>query len=170
MLSLEDARWSELSGGYHIPFDPRPLLRRLESGEDVEAVWSELWQGLHHQGDVGDASYAAVPHLVRIHRQRGIPDWNTYAIVATIELARGRGTNAGVPEWLRPGYDEALRQLAETGLNELPRVRAQEAVRSILAILAIWKGARIYGRVLAELTEDEVREVERQAFGNNAQR
>jgi len=26
---------------------------------------------------VGEASYAAVPHLVRICRKRGIMDWNT---------------------------------------------------------------------------------------------
>jgi len=103
MLSLDDERWSSLNGGYRVPFDPRPLLRNLEAGNDVQAVWDELWQGLHHQGDVGEASYAAVPHLVRIHRQRGVVDWNTYAIVATIELARGIGTNPDVPAWLRQG-------------------------------------------------------------------
>jgi hypothetical protein len=38
--------------------------------------------------EVGDASYAAVPHIVAIHRKRGVVDWNTYAIVACIESAR----------------------------------------------------------------------------------
>jgi len=156
MLSLDDERWSSLNGGYRVPFDPRPLLRKLEAGEDVQAVWDGLWQGLHHQGDVGEASYAAVPHLVRIHYQRGVVDWNTYAIVATIELARGIGTNPEVPAWLREGYQEAIHQLAETGLRELPRAEGQEAIRSILAMLAIWKGARTYGQVLSSFTEDEL--------------
>jgi hypothetical protein len=105
---------------------------------------------------VGEASYAAVPHLVRIHHQRGVVDWNTYAIVATIELARGIGTNPDVPAWLRQEYEEAIHQLAETGLRELPRAEGQEAIRSILGILAIWKGARTYAQVLSSFSEDEL--------------
>jgi len=159
MLSLDDERWSSLNGGYRVPFDPRPLLRKLEAGEDVQAVWDGLWQGLHHHGDVGEASYAAVPHLVRIHQQRGVVDWNTYAIVATIELARGIGTNPEVPAWLDEGYQEAIHQLAETGLRELPHAEGKEAIRSILGILAIWKGARTYGLVLSAFSEDELQEL-----------
>jgi hypothetical protein len=61
MLDLDDKRWEDLKGGYRIRFDPRPLLLKLESGTDSEVVWRELWGGLYHQGDVGEASYAAVP-------------------------------------------------------------------------------------------------------------
>ena len=61
----------------------------------------ERWQNLEGQGDVGVASYAAVPHLVRLYRQRGAVDWNTYAIVAVIELARDTGKNPEVPNWLK---------------------------------------------------------------------
>jgi len=41
----------------------------------------------------------------------------------------------------------------------------QEAIRSILGMLSIWKGARTYGRVLSGFTEDELLELENQAFG-----
>jgi hypothetical protein len=54
MLPLGDPRWNELPGGYGTPFDPSDLLRRLEGGKKA---WDELWQELHHQGDVGVASY-----------------------------------------------------------------------------------------------------------------
>ena len=77
MLSLDDNRWNNLTGGYRIQFDPRPLLAKLESGRDTATNWHELWDELHHQGDVGEASYASVPHLVRIHRKWGLVDWNT---------------------------------------------------------------------------------------------
>ena len=30
MISLEDDRWSTMTGGYKTHFDPRPLLRRLK--------------------------------------------------------------------------------------------------------------------------------------------
>lgn len=155
-MDLNDPRWADLNGGYGVPFDPRPALRKLEEGSDVLAAWRQLWQGLHHQGDVGEASYASVPHLVRIHRARGVPDWNTYAIVATIDLARDRSGNPPVPSWLRPQYASAIEGLAELALTELPRAMDQETARSMLSILAIWKGARTYGRVLVELSEDEL--------------
>src|SRR5579863_1227359 len=93
MLSLDDKRWQNLEGGYRTQFDPRPSLSRLDTDDDTNAAWHDLWEGLHHQGDVGEASYAAVPHLVRIYRKRGVVDWNTYAIVAVIELARDERNN-----------------------------------------------------------------------------
>jgi hypothetical protein len=63
MLPLFDAKWAKLTGGYRVPYDPSAALSRLEQGQDV---WPELWNELHHQGDVGEDSDAAVPHLVRI--------------------------------------------------------------------------------------------------------
>lgn len=165
MLSFEDNRWAALTAGYRTPIDLRPLLRKLEDAEDAKAAWDELWQELHHQGDVGPGSYVAVPHLVRIHRLRAKADWNTYAIVATIELARGKGGNPDVLEGDRFAYQAALCDLAACGLQELPNARDRETVRSILAILAIVYGATTYGRILVEFTEDEVRELEKQAFG-----
>jgi hypothetical protein len=89
MLSFEDSRWNALTAGYRTPIDLRPILQRLESEQDAKQAWDELWQELYHQGDVGEGSFVAVPHLVRIHRLRGVSDWNTYALTATIELARG---------------------------------------------------------------------------------
>ena len=80
MLSFDDERWNHLTGGYKTPFDPRPSLRKLENQDDSVAAWEELWEELHHQGDVGDASYAAVPELVRIHRIKSAADWNLYGL------------------------------------------------------------------------------------------
>jgi len=39
MLSLDDPRWGSLQGGYRVPFDPRPLLARIEADDDSEAAW-----------------------------------------------------------------------------------------------------------------------------------
>jgi hypothetical protein len=65
MLTLDDPRWQQLLGGYKVPFDPRPLLAEIErdpSGKN----WGLLTEELFHQGDLGDASYAAVPQIARI--------------------------------------------------------------------------------------------------------
>jgi hypothetical protein len=131
MLSLDDKRWQTLAGGYRVPFDPRPQLSQLAANNDTKAAWHALWEELHHQGDVGEASYAAVPHLVRIYRQRGAVDWNTYAIVAVIELARDVGKNPPVPKWLQEDYFRALRDLAEAGAAEVLKAKNSEDIRAI---------------------------------------
>jgi hypothetical protein len=163
VLNLDDERWKDLSGGYRTKFDARSWLRKLESNTHFKEAWHELWEQLHHQGDVGEASYAAVPHIVRIHRLRGEDDWNTYALVAVIELARGRGKNPEVPEWLKADYFKAIQQLAETGTVELMRSKDAEEIRAILSILAIAKGARTHARLLLEYSDEELVELERQA-------
>jgi hypothetical protein len=163
MLSLNDKHWTRLRGGYRVPLDPRPLLARLETEQDTTSVWHELWGELHHQGDVGGASYAAVPHLVRIYRKRGVVDWNTYAIVAIIELARKEGGNPDVPKWLKEDYFRAIRELAEIGVAEVFQTDDADNVRAILSILAIEKGLRTHGRFLVNYTDAELLDIESSA-------
>jgi hypothetical protein len=156
MLSFDDNRWNNLTCGYRLKCDPRPLLAQLESEQTRVTAWHELWEELHHQGDVGEASYASVPHLVRIHRKGGLDAWNTYAIVAIIELARGKGTNPEVPRWLEEDYFRAIRELAEIGTAEISRAEEPDAVRAILGVIAIAKGLRTHGEFLVEYSEDEM--------------
>jgi hypothetical protein len=163
MLSFDDNRWNDLTGGYRVKCDPRPLLAQLESEETKETAWQELWEELHHQGDVGEASYASVPHLVRIHRKSGLDAWNTYAIVAIIELARGKGTNPEVPKWLEEGYLRAIRELAKIGTTEISRTEEPEALRAILGVIAIAKGLRMHGQFLVKYSEDELLDIESRA-------
>jgi hypothetical protein len=163
MLSLDDKRWESLAGGYRTRFDPRPLLSKLEANEDTKTAWHQLWEGLHHQGDVGEASYAAVPHLTRIYRKRGVIDWNTYAIVAAIELARDERKNPEIPQWLREDYLRAIRELAEVGAHEVLQTKGPEEIRAILSILAIFAGARTQAKFLINYSADELLEMERLA-------
>jgi hypothetical protein len=143
--------------------DPRPLFANLENGLDIEATWHELWDDLHHQGDVGEASYAAVPHLVRIYRNHDTPDWNTYAIVAVIELAREKNNNPAVPKWLEDGYFSAIQELTKIGAAEVLTANDQEVSRAILGIIAIAKGIRTHGRLLVEFSEDELLDMKSRA-------
>jgi hypothetical protein len=163
MLGLDDNRWNQLTGGYRTKCDPRPLLAQLESEQNKERAWHRLWEELHHQGDVGEASYASVPHLVRIHRANGTVDWNTYAMVAIIELARGNGNNPELPTWLEEDYHRAIRELAEIGAAEIRHTEEPETVRAILGVIAIAKGLRTHGRFLAEYSEDELSDIESRA-------
>ncbi len=161
MLSFEDARWDHLTGGYKIPFDPRPCLHKLEDDQDTAAAWKELWEELHHQGDVGDASYVAVPELVRIHRKGSAGGWNLYAMVAVIELARTESQNPDVPDWLREDYFAAIQELARIGTSEILTAIESESKRAILGVIAIARGLRTHGRFLVMYSEEELLEIER---------
>jgi hypothetical protein len=160
VLSFDDPRWEGLKGGYKVPFDPRPLLRRLESEKDIAPVWKELWNELHHQGDVGEASFAAVPHIASIYCERGELDWNAYAIVSVIELARNQHGNPDIPGWLKDGYSNAIHVLANKGFSELPSAQDPEACRAILSVIAIEKGLRNHAGILMEFSEDELEQIE----------
>jgi hypothetical protein len=160
MLNLDDPRWETMTGGYKMPFDPRLLLKRLETEKDPTETWHELWTEIYHQGDVGDASFASIPHLVRIYRSCKTVDWNTYAMVAIVELARSKGSNPDVPEWLKEDYFDAIQELAEIGLKEFLRSVDPDVTRAILSILAIAKGLRRHGDLLINYSEDEMSELQ----------
>jgi len=160
MLSLDDERWNHLTGGYKVPFDPRPALRKLKNQQDTAAAWEELWDELHHQGDVGDASYATVPQLIRIHRTGSAADWNLYAIVAIIELARTEPQNPEVPDWLHGEYLDSIQELARMGTRDILFAEESETKRAILSVIAIAKGLRTHGKFLVAYSEDELLEME----------
>lgn len=85
------------NGGYGIPYDPKPALKKLNSSHD-EAI-SELWENLYHQGDIGIASFEAVATLVQA---------GELSLVATIEVARNTETNPKLPNALKAEYEQAL--------------------------------------------------------------
>jgi hypothetical protein len=160
MLTFDDERWNNLTGGYRTLFDPRPTLRKLESQQDAATAWEELWEELHHQGDVGPASYATVPELVRIRRSGVVADWNLYAMVAIIELARTESNNPEVPDWVREDYFRSIQELAELGTKDILSAEESEAKRAILGVIAIARGLRTHGKFLVEYSEDELLEME----------
>jgi hypothetical protein len=155
-MDLADEHWAVLQGGYRRPYDVRPALQRFAAGD--MAVWEEFWQELHHQGDVGEASYAAIIEIVRAYATHVRPDWNVFALAATVEEARHGAGNPALPAWLADDYESAWRQLEVRALADFPAVSNDESVSSILAVLALAKGKRTLAR-MALLTEDEREEM-----------
>ena len=162
MLSFDDKLWNELTGAYKTLFDPRPLLVNLETGQSG-AMWPQLWDELYHQGDVGTASYASVPHFVRIYQKLGAINWNIYAMVAMIELARDQRGNPEVPKVLEGDYFRAFQDLAEIGRSEVLLAEETDAIRAVLAVIAIAKGLRTHGKFLVMYSEDELLEIDSRA-------
>lgn len=115
MIQLNDPKWKELEGGYRTPYDASIALRKLESAEcaeEVDGILAELWDELHHQGDVGLASYFAVQHLIRIAREKGIVNSSLLGLIAVIEVQRHK-ENPQIPEAYLEDYLNSLKAIPE---------------------------------------------------------
>jgi hypothetical protein len=160
MLSLDDSRWNEMAGPLGPSIDVRDRLQQLEKASDPTMIWPDLWQSIVHQGTIGEASFAAVPHLVRIERLSSTRHWQTYALGATVDLARGRGANPECPEWLEDSYLDALDELRLLGIAALRDSQDLTMVRAILGLIATVSGMRVHGRFIIDYSEDELLELE----------
>ena len=138
---------------YGEPYDPRPAIRAWRSGRGDEAA-RDLWDQLHHQGTVNSASYAAVREIVSMMQEQAEPDWNAYALLATIEEARLAEGNPPIPSDLQADYDRAWAELLPIALRDLVEAEHDLVVRSALAVVAHAKGQHTLATI-ALCTEDE---------------
>jgi hypothetical protein len=106
-----------------------------------------------------------VPHLARISKALGGRDWNVYALVSTIEVERHRKSNPRLPSWLGPSYHRALRQLLDIGLRDLAGTSDLLVLQSILAFVALAKGALKLGSLLSHLDDSEIDELLEERVG-----
>jgi hypothetical protein len=119
-LELDDSRWAELEGGYRGSlYDASVALSRLKNANtsvEVTAIYQILWDELHHQGDVGLASYYAVPHMVSAAKSTQIIDYNVLGLVSLIEIQRHKN-NPVIPPLLYPAYSMALNELGSLAIS-----------------------------------------------------
>lgn len=148
--------WSLLTDSNGDNYDPRIAFDAITGG-NADMGYDELWQRVHHQGDVGTAAYAVVPQLVGVMANSTEPDWRAYALIATIEERRMVEGNPSIPDWLAQSYDMAMREIIPTALVHLRVANGDAEVRSVLAVLAHAKGQPTIGAI-ALWTEDERRE------------
>ena len=154
MLPLDSLRWRTLLGGYRVPYDASIALRRMERGA---LVWADLWENLHHQGDVDEALYAAVPQMVRIGATLA-SDWNLYALAGTIEVERHRFKNPSLPDWLEASYRAAWDQLVVLALRELSGSPDPLLLKSALSVVALGRGHLKLGAILVYIDDSEIDE------------
>ncbi|MFT0737355.1 hypothetical protein [Ralstonia wenshanensis] len=156
-LPLNSPRWAELDHAYGKAHDTPALLKKLEefpSSLDNAEPWYSLWSSLAHQGDVYPASFAAVPHVVRVLAIAPLKvDFSYFQFPAVVEVWR-RQKGVQVPEDLRVDYFGAL--------ATLPRLVALAADRDwdggflacALAAIAAAKGYGAVAEAVLELTPD----------------
>jgi hypothetical protein len=158
MISNDDPRWSSVTGGYRLTYDPRAALHRLRANCRDADAWTELWDNLHHQGDLGDASYASVVVLAGMLETTDLPREDLFHLVATIEVERHRRTNPPLPEWLRSEYKQAWRVLLNAAIRELQSGADATLVQSAIVVVLLAKGLNELGAVVWYHDQDTVRD------------
>ena len=159
MLSLDDKRWSALTDAYGASSGIPKLLRDAEklpeyTGSDMEPYGS-LWSALCHQGDVYSASYAALPHLVRIVEANPAKfRWTLLLLTHAIEAARSGGRGPPIPDDLNEAYQNALGRIPAFASSLLTVDLTELELRVILAACASAKGFSSIGGVIADLTPE----------------
>jgi hypothetical protein len=158
-LQLDDPKWAQLEGGYKgSVYDVSLALRKLEKANtlpEAKTIYQELWNELHHQGDVGPASYYAVPHLTRIAKEKQLIDYNILGLVSLIEICRHKN-NPPLPKALYPVYQNALTELGELGTLAISKPWDLSLACSAFAAIALAKGQLQLAHAIFNLDSDGV--------------
>jgi hypothetical protein len=160
-MDLDNKIWSTLNGGYKIPYNASRPLKKLRDAirqEDLEVIFTELWDNLHHQGDVGIASYAAVPQLVSICINKKSLDWNFIGLCLLIENCRLEKHNPELPNEYQDAYFQSLNEFERYLLLNFKGITDQTALRLTLALLATVNGQPGLGRAIEILDEGSLPE------------
>ncbi|MCT7665478.1 hypothetical protein [Shinella kummerowiae] len=146
MLPLDDPRWKDLQHAYGEAADIPALLHLLAQSSGPKAdyqeePWFGLWSRLCHQGDVYTASYAAVPHIVRIAADaKGPIDTSFFLLPTSIEIARKTGRGPRVPHAYDEAYHRAVGLLPENAFLHRHQAWDRSMLLSIAAAQAVAKG------------------------------
>lgn len=165
MLSLDDPRWSKLRHAYGDAADVPDLLRTLAGSTGPKAncedePWFSLWSSLCHQGDVYTASYAAVPHIVRIASQaRGPVDFGFFQLPTAIEVGRQTGRGPDILDAYADDYHLAITQLVENVSLHRNETWDQAMLLSAAAAQAVAKGHVDVAEALLNLDADWIAKI-----------
>jgi hypothetical protein len=140
MIPLSDTRWKTFEGGYRIPYNVSVPLAKLEltnDSKEIDLIFAELWEELYHQGDVGMASYLSTPHILRIAIEKMLINFNVFALVASIEIARGKNNPQLAMEyenWYLTALRNDIPALVAIALTQPWDMTLSSAIFSALAV------------------------------------
>lgn len=123
------------------------LLERLEKAEtaDDRALWWEIWDTVHHQGDVYISSYVAVPKVFEIYSRKNWFDANLPALFAVIENCRQKEGNPKLPSWLKEEYFQTLEKTVKYCAKNISVEWNRELLHSFLLLLcAVKQNQRLF--------------------------
>jgi len=165
MIDLDDNRWATFEGGYRQVFDASVALKELEASDAASGeIWETLWEELYHQGDVGVASYAAIPQLVRIYEKKQWLDSNLFMFAAKVEQSRHLERNPPVPEWLEAEYKASLVEMIQCSSRRIGEQWDFYALLGVLMLLCLVQGKIDLAELLNYIDEGEEKKLMEKMF------
>jgi hypothetical protein len=146
VLPLDAVEWVKLEHAYGPASDVPQLLEQLAQNPRPKSnyraePWFTLWSSLCHQDDVYSASYAALPHIVRIClAAEGPVDFSFFQLPACIEVARASGRGPRLTADLSEAYFDGLRLLHDCAFKHAANDWDQCMALCVAAALAAAKG------------------------------
>jgi hypothetical protein len=170
MLPLDSPKWSQLKHAYGAASDIPDMLRQLETfppHDGYEAPpYFMLWSSLCHQDDVYTASYAAVPHIIRVLASAPArAHWDFFGLPTCIEIARASGRGPEIPSELCDAYFAALHQMPALAGAAAGAQWDEGHCRAVAAAIAAAKGQPTLARAILELDPDTIRDFMQSRFG-----
>lgn len=159
-LPLDSERWVELRGG-HGRYDAAPILEELLEGYlPLDRFWSLAWAELHHQGEVGNASYLAIPWIWAHYCSNELePDEELVWFVGTVERCRHRGDNELLLEAYAKGFQRSLREIAATCAAVVRSSHGFHFLKGSMHLLAVLAGQDELAELMDLVEEDQVAEL-----------
>lgn len=153
-LPLDSKRWSELTHAYGSAADTPELLRRLYESPDDD-VWSDLCGGsVVHQGDVSEAAYAALPHVVAAAESAPASDRIRHLVFAAA-VFDGR-VRKPCPDDLKAEYDEMFEPVREMATEVLKTGEpADQDLPYIFEAIAAASRLPVLARILESFSNEE---------------
>ena len=159
-MNLNEIKWESLNGGYKIPYDASVPLNNLGLNytNEINSTFGELWENLHHQGDVGLASYYSLPVLIDICIDKKLLDWNFIGLCVVIENCRHSEHNPSLPKDLENDYYIALNKFEEYLHANFKNIK-KEGVHLALAFFASRNGQLNLGKAIEKLDDDIIQDI-----------
>ncbi len=157
MLELDNTLWDELIHAYGRASDiPAVLeqLRELPPDQGDGELWDTLWSSLAHQGDVYQASFAAVPHIIDILAEHPIQaHWVYFQFPAWVEICRIE-QDISVCDVLAQAYFQSLERLPALIGKTFIKKWDESHLLCALSALAACKGNTAVAHAIMEMTGD----------------
>ncbi len=157
MLTLDSPEWARLRHAYGAAKDIPNLLRQLDtfpSSDGNAEPWFSIWSALAHQGDVYSASFAAVPHVIRVlSTAPERAQYSFFQFPAWVEICRHRN-GLTVPDDLFPAYFESLGKLPSLVAAAAKREWDADFLACAMSALAVGKGFPEIAEAAGELNSE----------------
>lgn len=158
-MELGNPVWKTLEGGYRTIYDasvPLQLLEMTLNPQEVTKLLDELWENLHHQGDVGTASYLSVPQLARIARKKHLVDYSLLGLCSVIIQQSHSENNPGLPTIFIDYYQQGIDDLKKFVMENINNITDDTTYTIALSTLATCSGKIELGKAIMELCDNDV--------------